>query len=101
MKLPWRRHHKHNFVLSYNCTTSKIYRCDCGECLEIENEEEPAKSLTAKEFISRFARNYINYAALVEVAFGLGDDMFQEYERLTPEDQRAIIEVAKKYAARA
>jgi hypothetical protein len=60
-----------------------------------------SQSLTAAQFIERFRRNYINYAALVEVAFAYGDEMFEEYGRLTQEDQRAIIEEAKKYAARA
>lgn len=90
--------HEHDFKFRFANKSSESYECSCGENKIINlNMKQP---LTAKQFIERYERDYINYGALIEVAFGHGDVMFDEYENLTSEDQRVILEKAKEFAAR-
>ena len=62
-----------------------------------EAVKPPGPPMSAGQFIEKFRRNYVNYAALVESTFGLGDEMFAEYERLSDSGQRQVIEYAKAW----
>lgn len=64
----------------------------------VVTEETPP--LSAKQFYDKFAKNYGDYGALIEVAFGGGDEMNKEYEKLSDEDREKIVDVAKRYAAK-
>jgi hypothetical protein len=57
--------------------------------------------MTAEQFIEKFRRNYVNYAALIDVAFGLGDEMEAEYDRLSVADRRRVVQYAKDWAQNA
>lgn len=91
--------HNHEFIMGYSTEHTKVEFCQC--LFKRETPIVKPTQITAEQFIEKFRRNYINYAALIEVAFGLGDEMFDAYGNLTAEDQRVIIEEAKKYAAHA
>lgn len=98
----------HRYKLDVSASTispefSKIVnRCSrCGD-LSIETKNTPiVKPLTAERFIHMYKRNYINYAGLLEVAFTMHDEAEIEYERLTDDDRRIVVDFAKKYAANA
>ena len=57
--------------------------------------------MTAEQFIEKFRRNYVNYAALIDMAFGLGDEMHVEYDRLSEADMRTVVDYAKSWAQNA
>jgi hypothetical protein len=69
------------------------------------NKDIPIKTdtlpLTLKQFKEKFQRNYINYAALVDVAFVDTDEMNEEYEKMSDADIKEIVKIAKEYAAHA
>lgn len=78
-----------------------LFRKKAAPVVESSVPKPESPPMTAKQFINRFRRNYVNYAALIDVAFGLGDEMEAEYNRLSDSDMREVLEYAKAWAQRA
>ena len=61
----------------------------------------PPPPLTGEQFIDKYRRGYVNYAALVEVGICFGAEAEDDYQRLSDAEMRKVVEHSKQYAANA
>lgn len=53
--------------------------------------------MSAEKFIQKYRRNYVNYAALVDVAFAFGTEAENDYANLSHEEHRKVLDFAIDY----
>ena len=68
---------------------------------EAERLNTPPPPLTGEQFIGKYRRGYVNYAALVEVGICMGAEAEDDYQRLSDAEMRKVVEHSKQYAANA
>ena len=79
---------KNNLLLTFNLDTLNSRLKWAKQISEIVTEEI---------FCKKFQRNFLNYVALIECAFGGGQEMLQQYQKLPFDTKQNLCNIAFKH----